>query len=40
MISIHCGVHRLALASSQAAESIAYLKHFDNRDYSLLLLQK
>ena len=30
MISIHCGAHRLALASSQAAESIAYLKRFDN----------
>ena len=32
MISIHCGAHRLALASSQAAESITYmyLKRFDN----------
>ena len=30
MISIHCGAHRLALASLQAARSIAYLKKFDN----------
>ena len=30
MISIHYGAHQLALASSQAAESIAYLKRFDN----------
>ena len=30
MISIHCGAHRLALASSQAAESITYLKWFDS----------
>ena len=30
MMSIHYGAHRLALASSQAAESIAYLKRFDN----------
>lgn len=29
MISIHCGAHRLALASSQAAHAIAYLKKFD-----------
>ena len=30
MISIHCGAHRLALASSQAADSITYLKRFDS----------
>ena len=30
MISIHCGAHRLALACSQAAGGITYLKHFDN----------
>ena len=30
MISIHCGAHRLALASSQAADSITYLKWFDS----------
>ena len=32
MISIHCSAHRLALASSQVAESVAYLKrlNFDN----------
>ena len=30
MISIHCGAHRLALASSQAAHAIVYLKRFDN----------
>lgn len=30
MISIHCGAHRLALASSQAAHAIAYLKRFDD----------
>jgi antibiotic biosynthesis monooxygenase (ABM) superfamily enzyme len=29
MISIHCGAHRLALASSQAAHAITYLKRFD-----------
>ena len=29
MISIHCGAHRLALASSQAAYAIPYLKRFD-----------
>lgn len=40
MISIHCGAHRLALSSSQAAESIAYLKQFDNHLITLLLLQK
>ncbi len=28
MISIHCGAHRLALASGQAANSITYLKNF------------
>ena len=30
MLSIHCGAHRLALASSQAADSITYLKRFDS----------
>lgn len=30
MISIHCGAHRLALASSQAAHAITYLKRFDD----------
>ena len=30
MRSIHCGAHRLALASLQAAERIVYLKRFDN----------
>ena len=30
MVSIHCGAHRLALASSQAAHAIPYLKKFDN----------
>ena len=30
MISIHCGAHRVALASSQAATSVAYLKTFDS----------
>ena len=30
MLSIHCGAHQLALASSQAAESITYLKRFDS----------
>ena len=28
MISLHCGAHRLALASSQAAEGMAYMKTF------------
>ena len=28
MVSIHCGAHRLALASSQAAHAIAYLRRF------------
>ena len=27
--TIHCGAHRIALASSQAAPSIPYLKRFD-----------
>ena len=35
MISIHCGTHRLALACSQAAESITYLKRFDGHLISL-----
>lgn len=30
MISLHCSAHRLALASSQAAESVAYLKTFSS----------
>ena len=30
IISIHCGAHRLALASSQAAHAIVYLKRFDD----------
>ena len=30
MISLHCGAHRLALASSQAAHAIIYLKRFDD----------
>ena len=35
LISIHCGAHRLALACSQAAESITYLKRFDGHLISL-----
>ena len=30
MISLHCSAHRLALASSQAAESVAYMKTFSS----------
>lgn len=30
MVSIHCGAHRLALASSQAAYAIAFLEMFDD----------
>ena len=30
IISIHCDAHRLALASSQAAHAIVYLKRFDD----------
>lgn len=30
MISIHCGAHRLALATSLAADSITFLKWFDS----------
>ena len=30
MISIHCAAHRLALASSQAAAKVPYLKKFDS----------
>ena len=35
MISIHCGAHRLALACSQTAERITYLKCFDGHLISL-----
>ena len=30
LVSIHCGAHRVALASSQAATQIPYLKKFDS----------
>ena len=30
MASLHCGAHKLALASSQAAKHIPYLKTFDS----------
>ena len=29
IVSLHCGAHRLALASSQAAQHVPYLKTFD-----------
>ena len=29
MVSLHCGAHRLALVSSQAAQNVSYLKTFD-----------
>ena len=29
IVSLHCGAHRLALASSQAAQHVPYLKIFD-----------
>lgn len=29
MVSLHCGAHRLALASSQAAQHVSYMKTFD-----------
>ena len=30
MVSLHCGAHRLALASSQAAQHLTYMKTFDS----------
>ena len=30
MVSIHCGAHRLALASSQAALEVPYIKKYDS----------
>jgi hypothetical protein len=30
MVSLHCGAHRIALASSQAARDVAYMKTFDS----------
>lgn len=30
MISLHCGAHRVALASSQAAQEVPYLKTYDS----------
>ena len=29
IVSLHCGAHRLALASSQAAQHVPYMKTFD-----------
>ena len=40
MISIHCGAHRLALASSQAANSVTYLKRFDGHLITLFYFFK
>ena len=31
IVSLHCGAHRLALASSQAAQHVPYLKTFESR---------
>jgi len=33
MVSLHCGAHRVALASSQAAEDVLYMKTFDNSKF-------
>ncbi len=30
MVSRHCGAHRVALASSQAAQHVSYMKTFDS----------
>ena len=30
IVSLHCGAHRLALASSQAAQHVSYMKTFDS----------
>ena len=30
MVSLHCGAHRVALASSQAAEDVSNMKTFDS----------
>ena len=35
IISIHCGAHRLALASSQAAQHVPYMKSFDSHLFAL-----
>ena len=31
LVSLHCGAHSVALASSQAAQEVSYLKTFDSR---------
>ena len=40
MISIHCGAHKLALASSQAANKVPYLKKFDSHLVALFYFFK
>ena len=31
LVSLHCGTHRVALASFQAAQEVSYLKMFDSQ---------
>ena len=35
MVSIHCGAHKVALASSQAADHVPYMKQFDFENSSV-----
>ena len=35
MVSIHCGAHRLALVSSQAALEVPYMKKYDSHSITL-----